>query len=122
VVQPNGDAAISPAAAAGQKVDYIADSIAEQIVDAISGSTAPAQAETEEAAETVTTQELASEPLQSTFASAATGYAYYDEAFRELFSERKLVVTQKEMTTVALEGAVGGAAVMGLLLVLLRPR
>jgi sensitive to high expression protein 9 len=60
---------------------------------------------------------------QSSFAEPASGYAYYKEAFRELFSEKKvLTVTQKELTTVALEGAVGGAALMGLLLVLLRPR
>jgi len=60
---------------------------------------------------------------QSTFADPASGYAYYEETFRELFSEKKvLTVTQKELTTVALEGAAGGAALMGLLLVLLRPR
>jgi sensitive to high expression protein 9 len=60
---------------------------------------------------------------QSAFAEPATGYAYYEEAFRELFSEKKvLTITQKELTTVALEGAVGGAAFMGLLLVLLRPK
>ena len=58
----------------------------------------------------------------SSFAEPASGYAYYEEAFRELFSDRKVVVTQKELTAVALEGAAGGAAVMGLLLVLLRPR
>jgi sensitive to high expression protein 9 len=60
---------------------------------------------------------------QPAFAEPATGYAYYEEAFRELFSEKKvLTITQKELTTVALEGAVGGAAFMGLLLVLLRPK
>lgn len=127
-VQPNGDAAVTPTAAeAGQKVDGMADHIAEQIVDAVSGTagpiTTPVNEEIEEAAETIFDRELASEGgLSAAFASTATGYAYYEEAFRELFSEKKLVVTQKEMTTVALEGAVGGAAVMGLLLVLLRPK
>ena len=62
-------------------------------------------------------------PGQSVFAEPASGYAYYEEVFRELFSEKKVVmVTQKELTTVALEGAAGGAALMGLLLVLLRPK
>ena len=129
-VRPNGDAAASPTAAeAGQKVDGMADHIVEQIVDAVSGAsgattnTLLANEEIEEAAETITDQEIASEGgLSAVFASTATGYAYYQEALRELFSEKKLVVTQKEMTTVALEGAVGGAAVMGLLLVLLRPK
>ena len=131
-MQPNGDGAVSPSPEeAGRKVDGMADHIAERIVDAVSGATPASiseQRQFEEAAETITTQELEDEGmgglkgLGSTFASTATGYAYYEEAFRELFSEKKLVVTQKEMTTVALEGAVGGAAVMGLLLVLLRPR
>ena len=134
-VRPNGNAAGTPpavAAEAGQTVDGMADHIAEQIVDAVSGTagpstTTPVNDEMEEAAETTTDHELASEGgggggLSAAFASTATGYAYYEEAFRELFSEMKLVVTQKEVTTVALEGAVGGAAVMGLLLVLLRPK
>ena len=56
------------------------------------------------------------------FADPASAYAFYQEAFQELFSAKKVVLTQKELTTVALEGAVGGAAVVGLLLVLLRPR
>jgi sensitive to high expression protein 9 len=53
---------------------------------------------------------------------AAQGYAYYEEAFRQRFSEKQVVMTQRELTTVAIEGACGGAAIMGLLLVLLRPR
>ncbi|KAL9113094.1 MAG: hypothetical protein Q9227_002706 [Pyrenula ochraceoflavens] len=51
------------------------------------------------------------------------GLAAYTDTIRDLFStERKLVVTQKEVTAFVLEGAAGGAAVMGLLFVLLRPR
>jgi sensitive to high expression protein 9 len=136
-IRPNAEAAVSDASSttpspveAGQKVDGMADHIAGQIVDAISGTTSttsettPTKADLEATAETITTEEIMSEQagLGLAFASTASGYAYYEEAFRELFSDRKLVVTQKEMTTVALEGAVGGAAVMGLLLVLLRPR
>lgn len=61
--------------------------------------------------------------LGSVFASTASGYAYYADTFRELWNEeRTLVVTQREMTTHVLEGALGGAAVMGLLMALLRPR
>ena len=52
-----------------------------------------------------------------------TSYAYYRDAFRELWSEKRVwVMTQREVTTVVLEGAAGGAALMGLLMVLLRPR
>ena len=60
--------------------------------------------------------------VQAVFAEPKTGYAYYEDAFRELFSERKVVMTQRDVTTAVLEGAAGGAALMGLLLVLLRPR
>ena len=42
---------------------------------------------------------------------------------KDLFSdEHRMSVTQRELTAVALEGAVAGAAVVGLVLVLLRPR
>lgn len=60
--------------------------------------------------------------VQAAFAEPKTGYAYYQDAFRELFSEKKVVMTQREVTTAVLEGAAGGAALMGVLLVLLRPR
>lgn len=64
--------------------------------------------------------------VQSVFAEPKTGYAYYKDAFRELFSEKKVVMTQRDVTTAVLKGAAGGvasgAALMGLLLVLLRPR
>ena len=148
-IRPNAEGAVTSesvmnvsSAEAGTKVDGMADHIAGQIVDAISGTSSGSEAAStkriEGAAETVASQEFAagaeasqappspgeslSAAAESVFATTATGYAYYQEAFRELFSEKTLVVTQKEMTTVALEGAVGGAAFMGLLLVLLRPR
>ncbi|KAF7512142.1 hypothetical protein GJ744_002304 [Endocarpon pusillum] len=60
--------------------------------------------------------------VQAVFGEPRTGYAYYQDAFRELFSEKKVVMTQRDVTTAVLEGAAGGAALMGLLLVLLRPR
>ena len=61
-------------------------------------------------------------PAPSPMADHASGYAYYQEAFQELFSNKKVTVTQKELTTVAIEGFAAGGAIMGLLLVLLRPR
>jgi sensitive to high expression protein 9 len=67
-------------------------------------------------------QETSNTDANTSAMPAASGYAYYEEAFRELFSEKRIVLTQKELTTVAIEGACGGAAIMGLLLVLLRPR
>jgi sensitive to high expression protein 9, mitochondrial len=143
VVRPNGEAAIPGSSDGGvlpvearEKVDGIADHLAEQIVDAISGTTAtPSTSTSDHSSPSEPDSEATSSPLTHdlptsnpsiqpapAFPSSSSAYASYEEAFRELFSERKLVVTQKEMTTVALEGAVGGAAVMGLVLVLLRPR
>ncbi|EMC91685.1 hypothetical protein BAUCODRAFT_301324 [Baudoinia panamericana UAMH 10762] len=46
----------------------------------------------------------------------------YGAAIRDLFSERLIQIKQVELTTVALQGAATGVAMMGLLFVLLRPR
>jgi sensitive to high expression protein 9, mitochondrial len=105
-----------PALEASVQADV--ESAVEAVVDA-----EIAQAAVEEVAQMEPTlvEELPTD--QSAFTEPASGYAYYKEAFRELFSEKKvLTVTQKDLTTVALEGAAGGAALTGLLLVLLRPR
>lgn len=139
------------ASSAGDKADTVAETIAEQIADAVSGTTSPTstsepspssqQQEEIEAAIDATTaaSELAAtaEPssdspssypspsasMETLFASTASGYAYYADAFRALWDEeRTVVVTQRQLTTHVLEGAVGGAALMGLLLAVLRPR
>jgi sensitive to high expression protein 9, mitochondrial len=132
---------------AGLIAEQIADAVSGASPAASTDTTAPgpviaaSQQDIEAAAEELTTEELANEaaaasspPLpaypspstpsvESLFASTASGYAYYADAFRELWNEEKVVVvTQRELTTHVLEGAVGGAAVMGLLLALLRPR
>jgi sensitive to high expression protein 9, mitochondrial len=60
--------------------------------------------------------------VQAVFGEPKTGYAYYEDAFRKLFSEKKVVMSQRDVTTAVLQGAAWGAAAMGLLLVLLRPR
>ncbi|GAB7362652.1 hypothetical protein MBLNU230_g2961t1 [Neophaeotheca triangularis] len=46
----------------------------------------------------------------------------YQESFQDLFSERIIQLKKAEITTIALEGAATGVAVMGLMFVLLRPR
>lgn len=127
----------------------VADTLAGAIVDAVTGTTDQDLENTsnvEAAIENITAHELASaqaegaeigkddllsfpnpvagEPAGYTIpdSSSPSGFASYRETFRELFSERSVVVSQKELTAIALEGAVGGAALMGLILVLLRPR
>lgn len=95
----------------------------EEAIDEVAAAET-AQAAAEEAAHIESVSTVAEPSIgQNVFAEPASAYAYYEEAFRELFSEKKvLTVTQKDLTTVALEGAAGGAALMGLLLVLLRPK
>jgi sensitive to high expression protein 9 len=46
----------------------------------------------------------------------------YRDMLQDLFSERLVSITQRDLTTVALEGAAAGAAFVGLLVVLLRPK
>jgi sensitive to high expression protein 9 len=162
-VQPNQSAAQArDDMTAGAKVEAVADNIAGQIVDAITGtasdeaSTAatppspiPSQSTVEAAAETLTTGEIAAEedllpgspdiPLTATepilpasradengsprWTSPSSALAKYEDYMRSLFSEdHKILVSQWDLTKVAMEGVAGGVAVMGLLFVLLRPR
>ena len=127
MVRPNVEGAAAAVSSAQQEPEDIADHIASAIVDAVSGTgDVPSAMGVEAAAESVVSGGIASDRSAAagnkSFASATTGYAYYEEAIRKLFSERKMAVTQREMTNTALEGAAGGAALMGLLFVFFRPR
>ncbi|KAF4183663.1 hypothetical protein CNMCM7927_008880 [Aspergillus lentulus] len=44
------------------------------------------------------------------------------QTLNELFSDRSMVITQRDLTTVALQSAAAGAAIMGLVIALIRPR
>lgn len=46
----------------------------------------------------------------------------WQQTFRDLFSERRVTLSQRNLTTVALESAAAGAAVMGVLIAIFRPR
>ncbi|KIW33356.1 uncharacterized protein PV07_00213 [Cladophialophora immunda] len=157
VVQPNQTMAEAAASmTAGEKVEAVADNIAEQIVDAVTGSTSDDKAPTppplskiEAAVDTVTAHELEIEEtvpagtadalLSSVMAdttpsqqpangfprwtSPDSRFACYEDSLRALFSDdHKILVSQRDLTTVAMEGVAGGMAIMGLLFVLLRPR
>lgn len=68
-----------------------------------------------------------SEPLppavSSRWTSPSSPLAWYEDALRARFSDDvKVTVSQRELTTVAMEGVAGGMALMGLVFVLLRPR
>ncbi|KAI9870449.1 MAG: sensitivity to high expression protein she9, partial [Pleopsidium flavum] len=54
--------------------------------------------------------------------SPPSKFEAYKEALRDLFSEREIVIRQRHLTNVALEGVAAGVALVGFLVVLLRPR
>lgn len=73
--------------------------------------------------------ELIPEPAESAKSlppfSPETFEAYmeaYKQWFQDLFSERQVSLKKVDVTTIALEGAAAGVALMGFLFVLLRPR
>lgn len=135
-------AAAAGAIAVKDRTDMVRDSTEHE--QQLLASTASAQADVESAIEAVVDVEIAQEAVekvtqieptpmeelptgQSTFAKPPSGFAYCQEALRELFSEKTvLTVTQKQLTTVALEGVAagvtGGAALMCLLFALLRQK
>jgi len=140
----------------------VADKIAEQLVDAVTGTTAteeiidtpatttsttqevPDQLIIESSAEQVVADELAKEEIgtpdvvpeeeiavppapfgtlfTTPFGTPIGDFAYYEDAFRELFSDKEVVTTQKDLTFLALQGFAGGAALISLVLALLKPR
>ncbi|RMZ75925.1 hypothetical protein DV738_g5213, partial [Chaetothyriales sp. CBS 135597] len=60
--------------------------------------------------------------VQTVVAAVTTAYARSEAAVYQLFSEQPRVVTQKALTTLALEAAATGAVVTGLLVLLIKPR
>ncbi|KAI9876464.1 MAG: sensitivity to high expression protein she9 [Pleopsidium flavum] len=54
--------------------------------------------------------------------SPPSKFEAYKEALRDLFSEREIVIRQRHLTNVALEGVAAGVALVGFLVVFLRPR
>ncbi|KAK5047001.1 hypothetical protein LTR84_006943 [Exophiala bonariae] len=166
-VQPNqsSQAALADLSPGG-KIEAVADNIAEQIVDAISGTSDIDTAETaqasapvatstmEAAAETVITLDLAEEALASDtptspitneptpipidassspeiefpstsprWTAPTSPLAPTEDWLRtRLSADHHVLITQRQLTTVAIEGVAAGIAVMGLLFALLRPR
>lgn len=144
-------AGLSPGEKVDAVADNIAEQIVDAISGATADETpaaAPSQAEIEEAVENVATAEIAAEevnvespetlvpeepiytPSDGTYAWERSRWtppdsplAWYEDTLRARFSdEQKVTLTQRELTTVAMEGVAGGMAIMGLLFVLFRPR
>lgn len=72
---------------------------------------------------TTTTNSTALQSLQSqlsNISSSPTSLAYWQQALHELFSDRNVAISQRDLTTLAVQSAAAGAAVMGLVLALIR--
>ena len=60
--------------------------------------------------------------FSSSPAPRMTMYQQYKEAFRDIFSDREVSVRRVDLTTAAFEGAAAGMALMGVIVLLLRPK
>lgn len=63
--------------------------------------------------------------LQSRLANISSplfSVEYWRQTFNELFSERSVAISQRDLTVAAMQSAAAGAAVMGLVIALVRPR
>lgn len=67
-------------------------------------------------------KEGSSTPSSAPSKPPASTWEVYQDAFRDLFSERLVQLRKVDVTNTALQGAATGVAVMGLLFVLLRPK
>ncbi|KAJ5855623.1 uncharacterized protein N7529_009567 [Penicillium soppii] len=101
-----------------------------EVVDATSEESpsvviSPAPVEQEAAAGVVNTDAQTAQSLQtrlSNISSSALSLEYWRLALQEFFSDRSIAVSQRDLTTVAIQSAAVGAAVTGLLFALIRPQ
>lgn len=57
----------------------------------------------------------------SVISSPLVSVEYWKQVSRELFSERSIAISQRDLTMAAMQSAAAGAAVMGLVIAVLRP-
>lgn len=89
----------------------------EKAVDAEVVSEVVASTEVEREVDREIDQQLSSGSQRSMF-----DYKHPRDSFRDLFSDRQVSVRRWDLTALALEGAAAGMAVVGLIVVFLRPR
>lgn len=89
-------------------------------------STIPGETGSESAGETTPTTRTSEEngqPMTSLFPpDASLSPDSWRQTMHDMFSDRRLTLSQRDLTTVALESAAAGAAVMGVLIAVFRPR
>lgn len=70
--------------------------------------------------ETIVEQSLSSR--LAGIASSPISFEYWRQVLDELFSERTVAISQRDITVAAMQSAAAGAAVVGLVIALVRPR
>lgn len=102
------------------------DAIVPEVEDAGQSALAAGEVLPEEATEVIPEPAAIEEPVVSKPPHDLTTWTgtwqAYQESFQDLFSERVIQIKKADITTIALEGAAAGVAVMGLIFVLLRPK
>lgn len=101
------------------------DSAIESSVSTLETSTTETEKPTAPAVVATTPSTTPSESLYSrlsNISSSPTSLEYWQTAFDEVFSERFVSLSQRDLSVVAIQSAAAGAAVMGLLIALVNPR
>ena len=125
------ESAVSLSAIPSEVVDATSDTepstviedLPKAVQETLSTDTATATAAPSTAAIASDASVSATQSLQSRLSGISyppTSVEYWKQVFHEFFSERNIAVSQRDVTTVALQSAATGAAVMGLLFALFR--
>ena len=104
----------------------VLDSPPEESVSLIN-ETSDAPVDTTKPAEsTQSTQSATDEPTRTALSRLSslhqTSVNSWRQTLHDLFSERNLAITQRDLTTIAIQSAAAGAAMMGLVIAVIRPR
>lgn len=75
-----------------------------------------------ESTQPATPDEPTKSPLARLSSLHQTSVESWRQGLRDLFSERNLAITQRDLTTIAIQSAAAGAAVMGFIIAVIRPR
>lgn len=112
-------------APAVQPAGFVSDSLEEPLAiqdTPADTATLPLSAEAQLLDDNTTANSLSGPPHALWADTLTATWKLYSAYWVDLFSERSIALRKVDLTTTALEGAAAGAAFMGILLVLLRPR
>ncbi|KAJ5939802.1 hypothetical protein N7466_002936 [Penicillium verhagenii] len=115
----------APAESSVVAVAATADSPSSEGTESAEGAVVELKTEDKALLETTSPADNASQTLYSRLAGISLSpfsLEYWNQSLNELLSDRSVAITQRELTVAAVQSAAAGAAVMGLLFALLKPR